>query len=243
MNNFAEWKSGNTCISTIVGLSATWLEQNDISIQDTSNSEKSKSKKNKSKSQMKTKPKKAPTEIEEDKFVKKPSMKTALDVIKRLQWDESVNKEDFIVGYIDRIVGLVEKCFTAFTWEDLASVDNFALAIPQHRIQYFKYKSVKVWDKNERLDNVFGSAGNSMTLIEAVQKYEQELLGKSAGNSTNSDSEDKQECRAENQTTDTVDSDNDTADHPDNVETDSSDNGATRNCSFDAYNEEVKAEA
>lgn len=99
-------------------------------------------------------------------------MRTAADVIKRLQWDEAVNKEDFVVGYMDRIVGLVEKNFTAFTWEDLASVDWYSLAIPQHRIQYFKYKTEKVWDKNERLDNVFGSTGGKLTLVDAVRKYE-----------------------------------------------------------------------
>ena len=99
-------------------------------------------------------------------------MKTASDVIKRLQWDQDVEKEEFIVGYMDRIVGLQERRFTDFTWEDLASVDQFALAIPQHRIQYFKYKTVKVWDKNERLDDVFGSTGSGITITEAVAKYE-----------------------------------------------------------------------
>ena len=102
-------------------------------------------------------------------------MKTAADVIKRLEWDPDVDKEDFIVGYMDRLVGLQERPFTAFTWEDLASVDQFALAIPQHRIQYFKYKDVKVWDKNERLDNVFGSTGSGCTITKAIARYEATL--------------------------------------------------------------------
>ena len=102
-------------------------------------------------------------------------MKTAADVIKRLQWDPDVDKEEFIVGYMDRLVGLQERPFTAFTWEDLASVDQFALAIPQHRIQYFKYKNVKVWDKNERLDNVFGSTGSGCTITKAIARYEATL--------------------------------------------------------------------
>ena len=99
-------------------------------------------------------------------------MKTAADVIKRLQWDPDVPKEDFIVGYMDRLVGLQERPFTAFTWEDLASVDHFALAIPQHRIQYFKYKTVKVWDKNERLDDVFGSTGSKINVLDAMARYD-----------------------------------------------------------------------
>ena len=36
-----------------------------------------------------------------------------------------------------------------------------ALAIPQHRIEYFKYKGTKVWDKKARLDLVFGSSGDN----------------------------------------------------------------------------------
>lgn len=163
--------TGHSMISSLVGSCALWLKENNIST-DLKTQGQEKSKKSKSKYAAKSKPGKKPVQEMEDMFVKKPSMKTAADVIKRLQWDESVNKDDFIVGYMDRIVGLVEKRFTAFTWEDLASVDYMSLAIPQHRIQYFKYKSDKVWDKNERLDNVFGSAGNKISLIEAMQKID-----------------------------------------------------------------------
>ena len=46
----------------------------------------------------------------------------------------------FIVGYLDRIEGLKEKYFNAFSWEHIASVDYTVLAIPKHRIQFFKYK-------------------------------------------------------------------------------------------------------
>ena len=107
-------------------------------------------------------------------------MKTAMDVIHRIQWDKMLEPHNFHVGYIDRWViplltpsdlfynhftqhrfkGVVEERFTGFSnWGDLASADFDALAIPQHRIQYFKYKDTKVWDKNERIDLVFGSVG------------------------------------------------------------------------------------
>jgi len=69
---------------------------------------------------------------------KKPPIKTAEDVIKRLQLDPMLPKEYFVIGYIDRFLGVIEESFTTFCWEDLASVDNDVLAIPQHRIQYFK---------------------------------------------------------------------------------------------------------
>ena len=116
--------------------------------------------------------KKAPkSENEKPAEVKKPPMKTAAEVIKRIQWDEGVDKEEFVEGYMDRLTGLEEKAFTDFTWEDLASVDQYCLAIPQHRIQYFRYRDEKVWDKNERLDNVFGSTGSKLTLPDTVQRY------------------------------------------------------------------------
>lgn len=106
---------------------------------------------------------------------KKPPLKTAGDVRKRIQWDPDLQKEHFSVGYLDRFSGVVEKPFTAFTWEHLSMVGLDQLAVPQHRIQYYKYKNVKVWDKSERLDLVFGSAGGNTTIREVIQRVDKEL--------------------------------------------------------------------
>jgi len=95
----------------------------------------------------------------------KKKMRTASDVIKRIQWQKELNPEDFTVGYLDRFLGVQEKEFESFSWDDIATVDDFAvLAIPKHRIQYFKYCGTVVWDKPSRLDNVFGSTGSGITL-------------------------------------------------------------------------------
>jgi hypothetical protein len=128
--------------------------------------------------------KKSQASIESTEAVNK-SMKTAYDVIKRIQWDEMIPAEFFTIGYLDRFTGIVEDPFTKFSnWCDLvinfprysmlhnfllcvfsvsikASADYEALAIPQHRIEYFKYRDTKVWDKKTRLDLVFGSAGDN----------------------------------------------------------------------------------
>jgi 2'-5' RNA ligase/predicted kinase/uncharacterized protein (UPF0248 family) len=96
------------------------------------------------------------------KDTKKQSMRTAADVISRILWDPDVNTEEFTIGYLDRFVGVIEKPFTAFSWEDLASVGIDVLAVPQHRIQYFKYREEVVWDKTIQLDNVFGSRGGKL---------------------------------------------------------------------------------
>ena len=101
----------------------------------------------------------------EEGVIKKKSMRTAIDVIQRIQWDDALPTEDFSVGYLDRFIGIQEKKFTDFSWEDIASVDYNVLAIPKHRIQYFKYKDVKVWDKQERMDKVFGSTGMEQVFV------------------------------------------------------------------------------
>ena len=121
-------------------------------------------------------PEKSPA-IEESSVVanKKQSMKTATDVISRIQWDEDLPTENFIVGYLDRFIGIVEKSFNSFSWEDIASVDYSTLAIPKHRIQYFKYKDTIVWDKRSRLDKVFGSTGDSKEIYKIIQDYERQL--------------------------------------------------------------------
>lgn len=112
-------------------------------------------------------------EVETD--TKKPSLKTAGDVRKRIQWDPELQKEHFTVGYLDRFSGVVEKPFTAFSWEHLSMVDLDQLAVPQHRIQYYKYKGVKVWDKKDRLDHIFGSAGNNITIQQIIQEDDSEI--------------------------------------------------------------------
>ena len=105
---------------------------------------------------------------------KLPPMKTAEDVISRIMWDDSIPTECFYVGYEDRFVGIVERQFTDFSWEDLASVDYDTLAIPRHRIQYFKYKDLIVWEKSKRLDNVFGSTGSGLKITQVVDQFESE---------------------------------------------------------------------
>ena len=109
---------------------------------------------------------------------KKKPMKTATDVISRIQWDEQLSEKDFVIGYLDRFIGIIEQDFSAFSWEDIASVDYNTLSIPRHRIQYFKFKGEIVWDKRERLDRVFGSTGSGETILEIVESHKQKAMQK-----------------------------------------------------------------
>jgi len=175
---------------------------------------------------------------------KKPSMKTAMDVVKRIMWDAALERDQFLVGYLDRIDGLKEKYFDAFSWEDIASVDYTVLAIPKHRIQYFKYKDVIVWDKRCRLDNVFGSTGSKTTMKDVIEKLDKGGAqgGNAQQNDFNGDHEDSDYYDSANYTD--TDSDDDSDDGI-TVTLGNMEDGATGGfyedfdtCNVDAENEE-----
>ncbi|KAL5014420.1 hypothetical protein ScPMuIL_008690 [Solemya velum] len=155
------------------GIDTTLMERHDLTTSKTE--EGNMSKKGKKKQKFKKLREQVDKEGEDEKL---PSMKTAGDVIKRIQWDSNLPQDELLVGYIDRFEGVMEKYFTAFSWEDIATVDYNVLAIPQHRIQYFKYKDIIVWDKNERIDHVFGSTGSKKTITDIISKYSEANLAK-----------------------------------------------------------------
>ncbi|CAF1126259.1 unnamed protein product [Rotaria magnacalcarata] len=108
--------------------------------------------------------------------IKKCSMKTVEDVISRIEWDNSLDKRYFRVGYIDHFLGLQEKPFNDFDFKiDLSTISDRhtnILAIPKHRIQYFKYANEVIWDKKSRIDLMFGSTGSQQTIYDVVKRHE-----------------------------------------------------------------------
>uniref|UniRef100_UPI003AADF6BE leukocyte receptor cluster member 9 isoform X1 n=1 Tax=Centroberyx gerrardi TaxID=166262 RepID=UPI003AADF6BE len=119
-----------------------------------------KHKKKKGKVNKATKPK----DTEGKELNKKPRMRTADDVISRILWDPSVEASEFIVGYVDRFLGVLERPFSEFNWDTNPCDCDYTteLALPRHRIQYFIYRGHRVWDRNGRTDRVFGSTGQSL---------------------------------------------------------------------------------
>ncbi|KAL4226766.1 hypothetical protein ACF0H5_014746 [Mactra antiquata] len=154
-------------LEQLVKIGLTWLKEQDIDMSGKKKTNAQQGLKGKSKN----KQKKSKTKEDKEKG-KKPPMKTSMDVVKRILWDSALQQDQFLVGYMDRIDGLKEKYFNAFSWEDIASVDYTVLAIPKHRIQYFKYKNEIVWDKRCRLDNVFGSTGSKITISDVINKID-----------------------------------------------------------------------
>ncbi|KAH7100669.1 hypothetical protein BKA62DRAFT_800131 [Auriculariales sp. MPI-PUGE-AT-0066] len=81
-------------------------------------------------------------------------LRPSVDVYNRLMWDTSIQKEDHIIGYEDRFKGVKE--MPLLSWKREVEDEAF---IPFHRVQYFKRRSdnVKLWDRKNRLDTIFGS--------------------------------------------------------------------------------------
>uniref|UniRef100_H3C6C1 C3H1-type domain-containing protein n=1 Tax=Tetraodon nigroviridis TaxID=99883 RepID=H3C6C1_TETNG len=108
---------------------------------------------------------------------KKPRMRTADDVISRILWDPVVDSSEFVVGYVDRFLGVLERPFDDFTWDTNPCDCDYSaeLALPRHRIQYFTYRGHRVWDRHTRTDRVFGSTGQTLAppfgRVEEVNVY------------------------------------------------------------------------
>ncbi|KAL5014423.1 hypothetical protein ScPMuIL_008693 [Solemya velum] len=133
------------------------LELNEFSVKAPARNKKKKKKKGNNAS-----------DIKDDEVLEKKPMKTAYDVVKKILWDSDLLGEDFVVGYLDRFTGIEEKDFSSLNWEDITSTDRSSLALPEHRIHYFKYRGEMVWNKNNRLDNVFGSTGSGLAIAHAI---------------------------------------------------------------------------
>ncbi|KAM5296739.1 leukocyte receptor cluster member 9 isoform 2-T2 [Glossophaga mutica] len=104
--------------------------------------------------------------------IKKPPLRTAAAVIQRIRWDPRLDPADFSVGYADRFLGVLEEPFSSFCWDEpLAALGPGSLAVPQHRVRYFRFRGRIVWDRASRTDHVFGSGlaeGRGPTILDAL---------------------------------------------------------------------------
>lgn len=79
---------------------------------------------------------------EEIVHVKKEKLRTAKNIMDKIQWDGNLKKEEFAVGYETRYQGTVECGFEEFMLSD----------VKENSILYFKRKGKLVWDKKTRFD-------------------------------------------------------------------------------------------
>lgn len=98
----------------------------------------------------------------------------AMEVLRRIRWDGTLVPGDFTVLYYDRVDEKIEEAkFDSPNESVKGKEDLFVFAIPEHRISAVKYRDRIVWDKDQRLDMVFGSMrGNGMTIDVVIDTYD-----------------------------------------------------------------------
>lgn len=97
------------------------------------------------------------------------------EVLRRIKWDDTLPSSSFSILYYDRMQDtLCEAPFDAPNDSISGKETSFVFALPEHRIEAVKYRERTVWDKEMRLDCVFGSMnGNGMTIDQIIESYEE----------------------------------------------------------------------
>ena len=95
------------------------------------------------------------------------------EILRRIQWDPTLNGDDFTILHYDRIDdSLCETNFEAQNDSISGKGTQFVFALPEHRIQSVKYRERTVWDKDMRMDYVFGSMnGKGITIDIVIDTY------------------------------------------------------------------------
>ena len=101
----------------------------------------------------------------------------ASEVLKRIRWDPALQPlmSDFFVYYKDRVQDVVMKApFDAKNENIKGNERMFVFALPEHRIEWIRYKERTVWNKELRFDRVFGSMnGFGLTINSVLDSYDE----------------------------------------------------------------------
>lgn len=99
----------------------------------------------------------------------------AKEVLRRIQWDYSLPEADFSVLYYDRVDDKILETKMDSPNESVEGNEAmFVFAIPEHRIEAVKYKERIVWDKENRIDRVFGSGfSGGETIDQVLESYDE----------------------------------------------------------------------
>lgn len=97
------------------------------------------------------------------------------EVLRRIQWDPTLPSSSFAILHYDRVdENLCETPFDAPNSSISGKETQFVFALPEHRIERVKYLDRTVWDKEMRLDCVFGSMnGNGETIDRVIDTYDE----------------------------------------------------------------------
>mmetsp|Transcript_67875 Transcript_67875/g.123874 ORF Transcript_67875/g.123874 Transcript_67875/m.123874 type:complete len:380 (+) Transcript_67875:41-1180(+) len=110
----------------------------------------------------------------QDNLTKLPPLRPIGDCIQRIIHDPCLQASDYRIGYKDRFrKALKEIPFDKeFQNAQIKTGETMMIrAMPEHRIEYLKYKKRVVWHKVLRRDDVFGSRGG-MRMKDVVASYD-----------------------------------------------------------------------
>jgi uncharacterized protein (UPF0248 family) len=98
----------------------------------------------------------------------------AREVLRRVLWDDALCESDFTIVYYDRVADdLMESKVNMPNTSVSGKETRLCLAIPEHRIVAIKYKEQIVWDKENRMDLVFGSMrGDGRNIYDVMANYD-----------------------------------------------------------------------
>jgi len=90
-------------------------------------------------------------------YVKKTRLRPAHDIINRIKWDSDMDVHDYIIGYEDRFLGILQMNLEKWIGHRKDETDEEWM--PMHRVVWITRASdgVVVWHRGERIDRIFGS--------------------------------------------------------------------------------------
>lgn len=109
--------------------------------------------------------------------VKMEPLKPIKEVKIRLIYGIGLLLSDFSFGYMDRFDGIKESQANSSNVNIKGKERLLLKAIPDHRIEYVKYKERVIWDKKERIDLVFGSGPNESSKNYKLERIIEEYDG------------------------------------------------------------------
>lgn len=91
-------------------------------------------------------------------YTKKAKLRPAHDIINRIKWDSELDIHDYVIGYEDRFLGVMQMGLEKWIGHRKDETDEEW--VPLHRVVWVKRVSdggAVVWDRERRIDTIFGS--------------------------------------------------------------------------------------
>ena len=114
----------------------------------------------------------AQTDEHDAEHAKKSSAKTIDDVLSHLESDTRLDKRFVRIGYLDQHQNLQEKSLDSFDSKTDLPTFTDRQTNSKSRIQYLKYANELIWDKDSRVDLIFGSTSNQQTISDVIKRHE-----------------------------------------------------------------------